>query len=210
MNTDGAHGNVKQGFAHPKLSQPLLTVVRFLLAKREIDELALPVLRRAERDHVFRHVREVVPGVRILARSETLKGAKLTKSTQGLNWQMADLVVLRVPLVRIWSLFEPLLILGDGEEIDPLLALCDLCKHVGVTLRRRKIPVTYSNDGCHELNQEIRNLQQRRKEMVQEIDEESLDVRAVVILCARGQRFASDRVDAVTDLIGHDHELSVS
>jgi hypothetical protein len=89
--------------------------------------------------------------------------------------------------VRIWGLFEPLLILGNGEEIDPLLALCDLCTHVGVTLRRRDILVTYSNDGGHELNQEVRNLQQRREEMVQEIDEESLDVRAVVILCAHGQ-----------------------
>jgi hypothetical protein len=54
-------------------------------------------------------------------------------------------------------------------------------------LGRRKVPVTYSDDGCHELNQEVRKLQQRGEEMVQEIDEEPFDVRTVMILCARGQ-----------------------
>ena len=48
---------------HPKVSQPLLTVVRLLLAKREVDELAVAVLRRAEWDHMLRHVREVIAGV---------------------------------------------------------------------------------------------------------------------------------------------------
>jgi hypothetical protein len=40
--------------------------------------------------------------------------------------QIVDLVVLRVPFVRIWCLFEPLLILGNGEEVDPLFSPCDL------------------------------------------------------------------------------------
>jgi hypothetical protein len=39
---------------------------------------------------------------------------------------MFDLVILRVPLVRIWRILEPLLILGNSEKIDPLLSLCDL------------------------------------------------------------------------------------
>jgi hypothetical protein len=32
--------------------------------------------------------------------------------------------------MRIGRLFEPLLILGNGEEVYPLLALCDLCGRV--------------------------------------------------------------------------------
>ncbi len=40
--------------------------------------------------------------------------------------QIADLVILRVPFVGIWCLFEPFLILGNGEEIDPLFSFCDL------------------------------------------------------------------------------------
>ena len=51
------------GRTHPEVSQPILTVVRLLLAKREIDELAVAVLRRAEWDHMLRHVREVIAGV---------------------------------------------------------------------------------------------------------------------------------------------------
>ena len=69
MNNEYDDANVR---AYPELPQPVLPLVRLFLAKCEIDELALPILRRAERDHVFRHVREVVASVRVLARSETL------------------------------------------------------------------------------------------------------------------------------------------
>jgi len=58
--------------AYRELPQPILTIVRLFLAKCEIDQLALPILRRAERDHVFCHVGEVVASIRVLARSETL------------------------------------------------------------------------------------------------------------------------------------------
>jgi hypothetical protein len=48
---------------HLELSQPLLMVIWPFLAKREIDEIAVARLRRAERDHMLRHVREVVAGI---------------------------------------------------------------------------------------------------------------------------------------------------
>jgi len=48
---------------HPKVSQLLLTVVRLLLAKRKVDELAVAVLRRAEWDHMLCYVRKVISGV---------------------------------------------------------------------------------------------------------------------------------------------------
>src|SRR5579863_1968023 len=73
------HSKGLKGCTHPKLSQPLLTVVCFFLAKCEFDEFAVPVLRRAERDHVLRHVREVVASVRIFARPETLKESEVRK-----------------------------------------------------------------------------------------------------------------------------------
>jgi len=49
--------------------------------------------------------------------------------------QIADLVILRVPFVRIVCLFEPLLILGNGEKIDPLFSSCDL--HQLIPMRSR-------------------------------------------------------------------------
>lgn len=48
---------------HSEVSQPILAVVRLLLAKRQINELTLTILRRAEWDHVLCHVREVVASV---------------------------------------------------------------------------------------------------------------------------------------------------
>ena len=60
---------------HPEVSQPLFTVIRLLLAKREIDELTVTILRRAERDHVLCHVREVISSIRVLACPETLSDA---------------------------------------------------------------------------------------------------------------------------------------
>ena len=41
---------------------------------------------------------------------------------------------------------------------------------------------TYSDNRCHKLNQEVRDLQQGREEVVQKVDEKSLDVRTVMIL----------------------------
>ena len=48
---------------HSEMSQPLLTVVGLLLAKRQLNEVAVPILCRTEWDHVLCHVREVVTGV---------------------------------------------------------------------------------------------------------------------------------------------------
>jgi len=38
-------------------------VVPILLAKREVDELAIAVQRRAEWDHMLRHVQEAIVGI---------------------------------------------------------------------------------------------------------------------------------------------------
>jgi hypothetical protein len=46
--------------------------------------------------------------------------------------------------------------------------------------------VAHPDDRCHKLNQEVRQLQQRRVEMIQEIDEQTLDMRSVVILRTKG------------------------
>ena len=60
--------------------------------------------------------------------------------------------------------FHPLLELGNGEEIDRLL------------------PMTHSDDGSNELNEEIGELEKRRVEVVEEVDDKSLDVRSIMIL----------------------------
>jgi hypothetical protein len=42
--------------------------------------------------------------------------------------------------------------------------------------------VTYSDNGRYKLNQEVRKLQQGWEEVIQKVDEKSLDVRSVMIL----------------------------
>jgi len=54
--------------------------------------------------------------------------------------------------------------------------------------RTRQSAVTYSDDGCHELNKEVGDLQQGREEMIQKVDEKSLDMRTVVILSVYRQQ----------------------
>jgi hypothetical protein len=77
--------------------------------------------------------------------------------------------------VRIGCLFEPLLILGNGEEVDPLFSFCNLPAnsnaHSGVDDKG-----AYADNGCYKLHQEVRNFQQGWEEVVQEVDEESLYV----------------------------------
>ena len=66
--------------------------------------------------------------------------------------------------MRIGRRLQPLLILGDSKEIPPL-----------ITLRN-------AHDRRNELDQESGNLEERRVEVVEEVDEETFDVGAIVIL----------------------------
>jgi hypothetical protein len=58
--------------AYFALPEPLLTVVRFLLAECEVNQFSITVLSLRKRNHVLLHMIEVVHGIRILARPETL------------------------------------------------------------------------------------------------------------------------------------------
>jgi len=69
---------------------------------------------------------------------------------------------------------HPLLELGNGEEID------------------RFLPMTHSDDRGNELNEEIGELEKRRVEVVEEVDNESLDVRTIVILNQMLQKSSSN------------------
>jgi hypothetical protein len=97
--------------------------------------------------------------------------------------------------MRVRRIFEPLLILRDREEINTLLAFGN------------------SHDGSYELDQEIRNLEQRRVKVIQEINEKSFDVRTIVIL----QRYAGSDFHVVQEnrplnahLIRHNHQPAIS
>jgi hypothetical protein len=61
-------------------------------------------------------------------------------------------------------ILHPLLELGNGEKVNGFL------------------PMAYSDDGSNELDEEIGELEKRRVEVVKEVDDESLDVRTIVIL----------------------------
>ena len=52
--------------------EPLLTVVRLLLAESQVDELPVSRLGFGEGYHVLLHLAEVVLRIRVLARAETL------------------------------------------------------------------------------------------------------------------------------------------
>lgn len=59
-----------------ELAQPVFTVVRLLLAEGQVDQVALTLLNRRERDHVFVHLTEVIPGVLVFACTQTLHGCE--------------------------------------------------------------------------------------------------------------------------------------
>lgn len=84
------------------------------------------------------------------------------------------LVVLDSPALGIVVLLLPSLILGEGEEGPGLLSLGHL------------------DDGGDELLEESLDVEEGRPEVVDEVDNESLDVRSIVIL------------------ISHDHEVAVT
>ena len=67
--------------ARLELLEPLFTLVRLLLAERELDQLFVAVLGRGEGDHVLLHVAEVVPRVFVFARTETLFASVSTWNT---------------------------------------------------------------------------------------------------------------------------------
>ena len=59
---------------------------------------------------------------------------------------------------------HPLLEFGNSEEVDGFL------------------PMSHSDDGSNELDQEIGELEKRRIKVVEEVNDKPLDVRTIVIL----------------------------
>ena len=87
-----------------------------------------------------------------------------------------------LPLVRVGGLLEPHFIFGDGVEVDDLLAFPNLQDESAMFVTHTYVDVTYSNDRSDELHEELRDLQERRVEVVQVVDEKALDMRTIVIL----------------------------
>jgi len=61
-------------------------------------------------------------------------------------------------------LLHPLLEFGNSEEVD------------------RFLPMAHSDDGSNELDEEIGEFEKRGIEVVEEVDDEPLDVRTIVVL----------------------------
>lgn len=59
--------------AYLELAQPVLTLVSFLLAERHVDQRPIIILHFGKRDHVGRHVAEVLFRVFICAGTQSLK-----------------------------------------------------------------------------------------------------------------------------------------
>jgi hypothetical protein len=55
-----------------ELTEPLLTIVSFLLAECKLDEVSVTVLGGSEWNHVFFHFAKVVAGVLVLTGTQTL------------------------------------------------------------------------------------------------------------------------------------------
>ena len=62
--------------------EPLLTVIRLLLAERQVDELAIALLCLREWNDVLLRVAEVVTSVRVLARTQTLSDLSAPNSVR--------------------------------------------------------------------------------------------------------------------------------
>ena len=69
-----------------------------------------------------------------------------------------------LPLVRIRRVLQPLLVLRDSEEVDLLISLRN------------------TDDGRDKLDEEFGNLEQRGVEVIQVVQDKTLDMRTVMIL----------------------------
>ena len=155
-------------FTHPELPQPLLTIVGLLLVESHVDQAPILVLQRVEGQSVSVQSVEVLLGICRSAGTQTLQASEVDMAS------MTHLVVLRVPPFAVVVLRLPLFVLGHGVKAVLLLSL------------------PYLDDRGDELDQKVRDLEQGRVEVIQEVDDQTLDMRTIVIL------------------IGHDHEMTIS
>lgn len=155
-------------FTHPELPQPLLTIIGLLLVERHVDQAPILVLQRVERQSVSVQSVEVLLGICRSAGTQTLRASEHATASP------THLVVLRVPTFAIVVLSLPLFVLRHSVEAVFLLSL------------------PYLDDRGDELDQKVRNLQQRGVEVIQEVDDQTFDMRTIVIL------------------IGHDHKVTIS
>jgi hypothetical protein len=105
------------------LTQPFFTIIGLLFAESKVNELPVARLCRGKGNHVFGHMTKVVASVSIVTRSKTLLRREYGCSSSAF---LTDLVVFRIPLVRIRSFEQPFLVFRQGKEITTLLPFRDL------------------------------------------------------------------------------------
>ena len=93
----------------------------------------------------------------------------------------SDLVIFGFPFASIRGFLQPFFILGDGEEVFPLLALRDLSWRL-MWLKPENGGTTHPDDWCHEFTQELWDLQYCGEETIQEVNDQPFDVGTIVIL----------------------------
>ena len=109
-----------------------------------------------------RHIAEIFLSVLVIRTTQTLE-SKVNMAPAN-AFTTTDLVVLGRPARETLIFLYPLLEFRDGEEIDGLL------------------PMAYPDDGSNEFDKEIGELEKGRIEMIEKIDDESFDVRTIVVL----------------------------
>lgn len=117
------------------------------------------------------------------------------------------LVVLDVPASTLVVLLLPFLVLRNSEEGLLFLAFGDLPGRSIPCMAQTASERAHLDNGRDELDEEVGNGKQRREEVVEEVDDQALDMRAVVVLCA--VNLASE-LKLSTHLIGHDHKMTIA
>ena len=140
-----------------------------------------------EWDHVFRHVTEVRFRILILRGTQTF-------------------VVLGGPSRNMGVILCPLLVLWNGKEVFERLPLLNLLDARYYELFCQ--PFTYPDDRSDKLHQKLGESEQGRVKVVEEVDQQALDMRTIVILQTASVTSTHPRLRAY--LIRHDHEPPVT
>lgn len=153
-----------------KASQPLFTIVRLLLVKCHVYERTIFLARSSKLQHMLLEIRKVRFGICRGAGPQTLSTRSIAHAYQRLATlhrsceKPTYFVILDGPPAAVVVLFLPGFVLGNCEEGQALLALCG------------------PNDRSNELDKETRDLQKSWEEVVEPVDDETLNVRAIMIL----------------------------
>lgn len=163
-------------------SQPFFTLRNLFLAESHLNQLSVILVNRLELLSVQIKVGKVFTSIWSIWSTQTLSSSVSKAESDKHAWSYLE--VFGFPFIVAIVLQSPCFIFWDRKEGDLFLGALVFTLSIAISIQKacRMIGLVYLDNGCDKFQKETRNVKKGWEHFINEIDNETLDVRTIVIL----------------------------